>query len=238
MSLNGFRHLSAFNSNQIVRDSLIYYLDAADSRSYPGSGTTWFEFIASRNSVLTNGPTFSASGGGAINFDGVDDFSVSNIPSTSITNITIMGFVNVVLNRKGPFFRVGDIANNIANGYAIGIGDTTFAENGNNIIALFPNVRWISTTTQWNAGWQMVTFILGPSSVVSGFKNLDPISFPTGNPPNIPTSNLVLARNVGDEPDVVRAANCQIGNFMFYSKALSQQEIEQNFNAFRGRYGI
>jgi hypothetical protein len=52
------------------------------------------------------------------------------------------------------------------------------------------------------------------------------------------TSDLYLGRNVGDEPIGARGANCGIGVFMFYNKVLSLEEITQNFNALKNRYGI
>jgi hypothetical protein len=221
--------------NSIVTSGLQLYLDAANTTSYPGTGTTWTDLSGNaRNGTLTNGPTFNSANNGSIVFDGVDDFSVHSIPSTAITNITMTGFVNVTLARKGAFFRNG----NGANGYAIGIGSTTFDANGNNIIVLLPGVRWSATTTSWNSGWQMVTFILNASSVISGYKNLESITFPTGTNPIAPTSNLYLGRNVGDEPSGARAANCGIGVFMFYNRVLSLQEITQNYDALKGRYSL
>lgn len=227
--------MSLSHSPSIVTSGLIQCFDAANPKSYTGSGTAWNDLSQNNNNgTLTNGPTFSSANKGSIIFDGVDDFAVFPISSTSTTSITMTGFVNVTLNKKGPFFKNGGGAN----GYAIGIGNTNFDDNGNNVIALFPGVRWVPTSTSWNSGWQMVTFILDASSVISGYKNLEPITFPTGLAPATPTSNLYLGRNVGDEPSLVRATNCGIAMFMLYNKVLSLAELTQNFNALRGRYGI
>ena len=60
---------------KIVTDGLVLALDAADRNSYPGSGTTWNDLSTSRNnSSLNNSPTFSSTNGGAITFDGTNDF--------------------------------------------------------------------------------------------------------------------------------------------------------------------
>ena len=66
----------AFNySPNIITDGLVLYLDAANTKSYPGSGTTWRDLSKSQlNGTLTNGPTFNSSNGGSIVFDGVDDY--------------------------------------------------------------------------------------------------------------------------------------------------------------------
>ena len=65
----------ATDSNiKIVTSGLLLYLDAAQLRSYPGSGTTWTDLSGNnRNGALTNGPTFSNTNGGTIVFDGTND---------------------------------------------------------------------------------------------------------------------------------------------------------------------
>ena len=59
---------------RIVTDGLVLCLDAANARSYPGTGTTLTDRSTSgNNAILTNGPTFSSNNGGRIVFDGTDD---------------------------------------------------------------------------------------------------------------------------------------------------------------------
>jgi hypothetical protein len=58
----------------------VLYLDAANTKSYPGSGTTWFDISGNnRNFTLTNGPTFQTAGGGSFKFDGTNDYATLNI---------------------------------------------------------------------------------------------------------------------------------------------------------------
>ena len=61
-------------------------LDAADRKSYSGSGTAWNDLSGNnRNGTLVNGPTFLNSNGGVINLDGVDDHISNNyLPSGAI----------------------------------------------------------------------------------------------------------------------------------------------------------
>ena len=58
----------------IVTDGLVLALDAADTNSYPGSGTTWFDLVGTNNGTLISGPSYSTAGGGSIVFDGTDDY--------------------------------------------------------------------------------------------------------------------------------------------------------------------
>ncbi len=66
----------------IVKDNLVLYLDAANTKSYPGSGTTWKDISGKgNNQTLTNGPTFDSNNLGSISFDGTNDFSDGDFTS-------------------------------------------------------------------------------------------------------------------------------------------------------------
>lgn len=61
--------------DDLPTSGLQLYFDSGISTSYSGSGTTWNDISGNgRNGILTNGPTYSSTSGGIINFDGVDDY--------------------------------------------------------------------------------------------------------------------------------------------------------------------
>ena len=67
--------VSIINSAATVTANLSMFLDAGNASSYPGTGTAWTDLSGnSRNGTLTNGPTYTSADGGAIVFDGTDDF--------------------------------------------------------------------------------------------------------------------------------------------------------------------
>jgi len=74
--------MSASAGPDIITDGLALCLDAGNRDSYPGSGTVWRD-LAGRglNGTLTNGPTFDNENGGSIVFDGSDDHII--IPNQS-----------------------------------------------------------------------------------------------------------------------------------------------------------
>ena len=73
---------------KIATDGLVLCLDAANRRSYPGTGTTWSDLAESNNGTLTNGPTFDAGNGGSIVFDsGMKFFLVSRFHDISVLRI-------------------------------------------------------------------------------------------------------------------------------------------------------
>ena len=66
--------MSWHNGAKIVTNGLVLYLDAANPKSYPGSGNNWYDLTPNNNSgVLTNGPLYNSDMNGVIVFDGVND---------------------------------------------------------------------------------------------------------------------------------------------------------------------
>jgi hypothetical protein len=74
-----------FHSPRIITDGLVLALDAANPKSYPGSGTVWKDLSGnSNNGTLVNGVGYNSGNGGSLVFDGVDDYgSTSQVGSTS-----------------------------------------------------------------------------------------------------------------------------------------------------------
>ena len=75
------------HSPSIVTSGLVLCVDAANPRSYPGSGTTWYDASGNGNTgTLSNGPVYTSGINGYFTFDGVDD--LATFPSTTSTNIS------------------------------------------------------------------------------------------------------------------------------------------------------
>jgi len=233
-----------YNSNEgrtsqstriVVQDGLVLNLDAGASTSYPSSGTTWTDLSGNgNNGTLENDVGYDSGNGGSLTFDGTDDYATGNI-TLGITNVSINCWVNIsTTSKKGAFLKVGGGTA----GYAIGVGNDTMDSNGNEIIGLFSNVRWIDTNINYGTGWKYVTLVLNASSVPSIYVNSILIGSYSGTNPISPTSFYYIGRNIGDEPSGARAFNGNIAQVSIYNRALTAQEIQQNFNALRSRFGI
>lgn len=71
-------------TGNIVTSNLVLNLDAGNSLSYPGTGTTWTDLSSSgNNATLVNGAGFSSADGGAITFDGTNDTVLYPVPLAS-----------------------------------------------------------------------------------------------------------------------------------------------------------
>lgn len=73
----------------IITNGLVLCLDAGDRNSYPGSGTSWTDLSGNgNNATFVNGPTFVSNNRGSFSFDGANDYaslSLSQNPSSQIT---------------------------------------------------------------------------------------------------------------------------------------------------------
>jgi len=214
----------------IVIDGLSLWLDASHPNSYPGSGTSWFDLSGnSRNGTIQAGVSYNSAG--FFNFNNTTSAYVQlPLITTSITNITMQALVNMPASDGGAIFYNGG-----SGGYGIGVGGNTFDSVGNEAIGLFQNIRWIDTNTNWGTGWMMVTLQLNATSVPSIYKNTTFIGSYAGAAPATPASTAILGL---DGPNGGRSFAGSIAWAVFYNKALSQSEIEQNFNVISGRYGI
>ena len=69
--------MSSSASPDIVTNGLVLCLDAADKRSYPGTGTTWFDRSGGgSNGTLVNGVGYNSGNGGSLVFNGVNNRGV------------------------------------------------------------------------------------------------------------------------------------------------------------------
>jgi hypothetical protein len=233
---------TAFSSQDIVRDGLVLWLDANDKTSYPGTGTVWRDLsLGSNTGTLTNGPTFNSNNGGSIVFDGVDDyvnfgnvlnfertnpFSISIwliTPNTSITQIVISKWIN---NGYEIFFQnPGKIGWTLAN--TGGGGNQIRVDSLNNSITT-NEIFNITTTYDGNSSTNGLLIykngqILPTTSI---FNNL--------NSSILNSSNLRL----GILGNNILPFSGKIFNTLIYNRTLTPQEILQNYNATKSRFGL
>ena len=74
-----------FNSPRIITDNLVLYLDAANAKSYPGSGTAWKDLSGKgHHATLVSSPPHSTTNGGYFYFDGsTNDYAT--LPAIDLT---------------------------------------------------------------------------------------------------------------------------------------------------------
>jgi PKD repeat protein len=224
-------------SAPIVTDGLIYYIDATDTNSYPGTGNDWFDISGQdRTTELLNGTSYSTDGGGSMVFDGIDDIArVKTAFNPNISTKTLLAWVklNNVSQTGSGVIGIGynDVFDTITyneTNAGWGFGSNNFART------FWTGVK--ETTPQW----VMITAIY--DSGIDGYKmyrNNQLIGQGTQNLLTYNFSNIKYflgVRGFVDNP-LAGWLNGNISVAMVYNKALSPAEVEINFNGFKGRYG-
>ena len=219
--------MSASGGPNISEDGLVLALDAANVKSYPGSGTTWNDVSGNSNSgSLINGPTFDGGNLGSIVFDGSNDYVQTNI-NRSFTAMTLMGFIKrngAQVDYTGIFYSRGTSITGISFystnnlGYTWNGAVNTYTFNSN---LLVPNNTWCMVAMSVTS--TAATLYVNTSSATNTVSH---------------TSTTIDDLKLGQDDFGSRFMNGNIANVMMYNRALSANEIFQNFNATRSRFGV
>jgi hypothetical protein len=233
----------------IVRDGLVLNLDAAKPDSYPRTGTTWRDISGNqRNGTLINGPTFNPDNGGSIVFDGVDDNVLfGDVLDLGTNNITVNQWVN--LSSIGTSQTFLSKARAAPQNYRYSTG---LAGPSNNRLASFmqgnggSDIQPYGSTTLSTNTWFMATYVFTRSSSISIYYNGIQESL-TGNATISQWNNLDFQSNnpfrigsytASNNTTPISLTNGRIGITQVYFRALTAQEVLQNYNATKGRFGL
>ena len=237
---------------QIVTDGLILYLDAGNTISYPGSGTTWKDLSPTvANGILTNGPTFNNGNGGSISFDGTNDYidCGRQIPVlTPSLPITIDCWVNVNTGSPLGGLVTLDSASPTVNYYgaAVQIGGTSpnysvIASYGNGGLDQPSNRQTFATSTTFSSGnWVHIITVIQSTitNTTVYFNTVSQAGTTSGTGGAIAwssTGTTKIGRVWGPGASYFSG---KIANVKVYNRALSTTEISQNYNALRSRFGL
>lgn len=215
----------------VVMDGLVLYLDAANTKSYPGSGTAFNDLtINNYNFTLNNGPTFSSDNLGSIVFDGVDDFgnTTSNLAfGTNPFAIDIWFKPNITQTNNATL--IGIASAFAATNWQISYNLTS------NVFVFFSDTSVDSTYTPDNT-WTNMTYVR-ESTATNGFKIYVNGEFDVqGTQANnfTDTAGYRIGLNRGGVQEY--AGN--ISSVKIYNRALTATEVLQNFNAVKTRFGL
>ena len=211
----------------IVTDGLVFALDAANTRCYSGSGTNVNGLVGGSFGTLVNGVGFTSSNNGSFIFDGTNDWI--NVPSDSS-----FAFNNFTIS---AWFKSSDKSryNDIISRYSLGVVKVLFYSEITNGRLTFEvgSDRLIDTSSDIvNGFWNYVTARRSSGNLevfINGIRSNFIVS----------TSNGFIDADrwrIGTTNASGDFANCNIAQIQMYNRALSQQEILQNFNATKGRY--
>ena len=238
----------------IVTTNLVLHLDASNSSSYSGSGTTWSDISGNGNNLtLTNGPTYTSDNGGAIVFDGTNDYAIS-AQDASFFKFGTGDY------SYGVWIKV-DISNNINKAFLsssnINGGPTPnawqFDFNGTNgaishVVRNASGSQYRSNTDEiLNSSWHYVFFVNDRSEdevkiyVDGSLADQGSNSWSDSNYGSINVGNnfgTTGTFRVGTNRHISGYLNGTIAQVHVYKgKALTASEVLQNYNATKSTYG-
>jgi hypothetical protein len=231
-----------------ITDGLVLALDAANSKSYPGSGTTWFDLSGNGNNFTWSSPapTYTTYNNTPVISTTPTYLSLRAVRSTTYNGMrtgtgayTVFSFFrpnqitsNKILISFGP-------ANNNCGGesiHPIGIGANGKFVGGscgglgtwNSSAGVTPTTdRFWNVCTTYNGTTENVYVNTSLEKSASSFTNNTPVS----------AANAISLGWIRDD-GAGFSMDASIGIILIYNKALTAQEIQQNFNATRSRFSI
>lgn len=214
------------HSPSIITNGLVFCIDAANTRCYPGSGTDLIDNISGIGATLVGGVGFSSANYGSFTFDGSNDnINFTNSNSVKLLNGTISAWVKT--SSPGASFR-GIMAKQ--NAYGLFYADS--------VLVAYDWGASATRTTGVNiadGNWKNVAMSF-QSAVTNGTKiYINGISVLTTT---ITWVNDTQNLYGGAEASAGQYAACSGSIFSLYNRALSASEILQNYNASRKRYGL
>ena len=229
----------AYNTN-IVRDGLVLYLDAANIKSYPGTGTVWNDLSGNgRNGTLINGVGYSSNNNGILSFDGTNDYidvplSESQLNFSSGFTWSTFVYVNDIVDNPSTGFMSTYVGTTAGTASALKVENARFEfrSYGLNLINTSNNILPLQT-------WVMLTAVWNSSGSYQLYEN-DKLVRSGGAPTSYSPSTGNSLRIGGGAYSMGVAANLKgsLSISQIYSRALSVNEVQQNFNAMRGRYNV
>ena len=233
-------------SLNIVTTNLVLNLDAGESTSYNGTGSTWSDISGNGfNSTLRNSPVYSSTNGGYIILNGSNQDALISTTPTSLQG-------NPNLTVSGWFRRTGNLTTNQGawgiGGNATNQGICAWNQNRTNEITIdvwssgtftsgveYPLNEWVFVTWQKAAGsmtranctlWRNLTSYTGAQLTI--------LRSETGVPA-INSQGVTVGRI---HSGYSTPLPIQVAHFMVYDRVLTSSEITENYNNTKARFGF
>jgi hypothetical protein len=228
--------MAVFSGPRMITNGLVFYLDAINIKSYPNSGATWTDLSGNQNNfTLNNTPTFSNN---IFTFNGTNqtasstnvlplqicntDFTIRFLFKTNSTNSND----GMILYGTGGGFNTGgkgvELRKRSTNNLEFGINDGVGAGIRTTVTGNYTNA-WTDlcvTFLKSTESKYYVNGVFGQTTSYAGETNItDTFTF-----------------NIGRGNDSFFPGD--IALVCLYNRVLSAAEIQQNFNALKGRYNL
>jgi len=247
--------MGIFRGPNIIKSGLIMALDASSIRSYPGSGTIWYDLSGKNNHVTANGyvsnPVFQQTKGGRFFFDGETTKSYFQSSTynglSNILNCTIIVWAEWIPKSTNRYYafdsRIG------TPNYGAGIGLDKESSTTASPFHFFNDVSGYDESTSPNTFQQNTVYQLGVKRIGSDIQIIDTDS-------KTFTSPSLSSNTLGTSP-ISQMGPFRIGSYsgsgsgtseywwsgyiyavLMYDRDLSNDEITQNYNVMKNKYQL
>ncbi len=235
IALNNNDIAQEFNREKYLFQNAII-LDAGNSNSYTGTGTTWYDISGNQKNVTNYSCVYNASlGGGSFFYDGANSYTDFAIDVTTVTTLTVETWVKINTNTNaGMIFgwNMYDVWNhqeflgyNTGNGDAYGLSLGTVNSLG--IIGNWKHLVFVMNTGSYLSNKIYVNGVLQSLSQQSSSQNLEKTNFNSG-----------LGRISGWKLNTNYKQEMNMATFKIYNRELNSTEIALKFTSEKARYGL
>jgi len=228
----------------IVTDGLVLNLDAGFTPSYPKNGTTWYGLTNNNyNGDLINGPTFTTDSGGGLLFDGFNDrvntnISESNWATKSFTISSFFKWGSGGSNANYSFFELAGSGGtnwglvHVPRTYSFYFYWINNSNNGGHVAYsdyIQDNVTLNVTITFNGVGGTSQSTLYDNTKI---YINGSEISHTPAGSAGVNANSTLYVGGLN------YPMKGNIYNFLYYNKVLTSDEVLQNYNAQKGRFGL
>ena len=224
--------MGVFAGPEVVEDGLVLCLDAGNPKSYPGSGTTWTDLSGNGNTgTLVNGVGYNSGNLGSLVFDGSNDYVTLSSPLFNIfSTISIFSFIR--FNTTSKSCQIFDTRDSSGDGLSF-----LMSNPSGNVLYSSLNSSNIEGTTTIQSGVIYYVGLTYDGSTAKLYLNAnEDISKSITETFNVTANPTIAVRtfSIGS----ASYGSCNVYSTKVYNRPLTAEEVLQNFNATRSRYGI
>lgn len=232
--------MAIINSPRIVTNGLCVCIDPANSKSYPGTGTTVTDLsgrgnhfsLQNASAYISSDKVFRFTLGGTNWLQ--NSTLLSGFSAGAVNNMSVVAFVKVTNASTSRFISFDDVGSDTSNRLNYYIDASIFSGEKNNAFSISSGLAGGTNTNNW----VMYGATLSASGLTSTMYRGTSTGVETGTP-----QTLASATEIGSYTLIGRrGADTNFGGdislVMIYNTTLTENDMRQNFAALRGRYGI
>ena len=223
----------------IVTEGLIFAVDGSNLVSYASGSTTAYSLTGSNDGTLNNGVSFSQESGGVLYFDGSDDYIefTDNYIGTELAisnaqDYTLEAWIKVETSSGNATNAATIVGQTSSTGYGFQVGQSGGKPRIN--YGARSTANFYSSEFEYNE-WTHVTLVKLANAGCRGFLN-GVVDTTYGSTLAISNPSDGALRLGNASPRITGYYDGAIGPVRIYDRALSDEEVQQNYLAQAGRF--